>query len=69
MKANEIRELPDDEIRTEVDKRRRDIFQMRLRAGSEDVQSGGSLRSMKRDIARLLTILRERELKKAENNG
>jgi len=61
MKADEIRQLPDDEILSEVEKRRSEIFKLRLRAGSEDVESPGALRQKRREIARLLTILRERQ--------
>jgi large subunit ribosomal protein L29 len=61
MKADEIRQLPEEEIRSEVEKRRSEIFRLRLRAGSDDVESPGALRRMRREIARLLTILRERE--------
>ena len=61
MKADEIRQLPDEEIRSEVEKRRSEIFKLRLRAGSEDVESPGALRQKRREIARLLTILRERQ--------
>jgi large subunit ribosomal protein L29 len=62
MKTSELRQLPEAEIKAEIDKRRADVFRLRLRAGSQDVESSGALRRMRRDIARFLTILREREL-------
>ncbi len=64
MKAREIRQLPDDEILTEVHKRREEIFRQRLRAGSDDVENPGALRQRRREIARLLTILRERQIQR-----
>ncbi|MBN1420727.1 MAG: 50S ribosomal protein L29 [Planctomycetes bacterium] len=60
MKAKEIRELPDDEIEAEVAKRRKAMFQQRLRAGGEGMEKSGARRQMRRDIARMLTILAER---------
>ena len=71
MKLEQIRQLPDGEILAEVEKRRSEIFRLRLRAGSQDVESPGALRQKRREIARLLTILNERatERRKARNNG
>lgn len=69
MKAPEIRQLPEEEIAAEIDKRRGEIFRLRLRAGSDDVESPGALRRMRREVARFKTILRERELKRARDNG
>ncbi len=69
MKAAEIRQMPDSEIEAEIEKRRSSIFRLRLRAGSEDVESPGALRRMRREIARLCTIQRERQLKGAKDNG
>lgn len=69
VKTDEIRQLPKDEILAEVEKRRSEIFRLRLRAGSEDVESPGALRRMRREVARFLTILRERELEGAKRNG
>ena len=62
MKSEEIRQLPDTDILKEVEQRRGDIFRLRLRAGSEEVESPGALRRMRREIARFITIMRERQL-------
>ena len=69
MKPEEIRQLPKEEILAEVEKRRSEIFRLRLRAGSDDVESPGALRRMRREVARFLTVLRERELEGAKKNG
>jgi len=69
MKSQEIRQLPEAEIRTEIEKRRGDIFRLRLRAGSQDVENSGALRVLRREIARMLTILREREREGVEKHG
>ena len=69
MKTEEIRQLPEEEILAEVEKRRSEIFRLRLRAGSEDVESPGALRRMRREIARFLTILQERKLERSSTNG
>ncbi len=69
MKPQEIRQLPDEEILAEVQKRRSEIFRLRLRAGSDDVESPGALRRMRREVARFLTVLRERQREGAQTNG
>ena len=69
MKTAEIRQLPEDEIRAEVQKRRSEIFKLRLRAGSDDVENPCALRQKRREIGRLLTILREKQVKRAKDNG
>ena len=69
MKTAEIRQLPEDEIRAEVQKRRSEIFKLRLRAGSDDVENPGALRQKRREIGRLLTILREKQVRRAKDNG
>jgi large subunit ribosomal protein L29 len=62
MKIKEIRTLPGDEVGAEIDKARAKIFKMRFQGKGENVENAGSLRSLRRQIARLKTVLREREL-------
>lgn len=66
MKAKEIRELPDDEIEEEIEKLRKRLFQQRLRAGGDEIEKSGARRQMRRTIARMLTILTERRLGRAQ---
>ena len=60
MKTKEFRQLPDEDLLREAGKRREQIFRMRLKAGSDEVASSGSLRNLRRDIARIKTLLGER---------
>jgi large subunit ribosomal protein L29 len=69
MKTAEIRQLPDTEIRSEIEKRRGEIFRLRLRAGSQDVENPGALRRIRREIARFLTILHERARAEVKKHG
>lgn len=69
MKTVDIRELPNEDLLREVDKRREQIFRMRLKAGSDEVASAGNLRNLRRDIARMMTVLKEREIEKAKTDG
>ena len=65
MKLKDMRTLPDDEIGAEIDKARAKIFKMRFQAKGENMENPGSLRTLRRDVARLLTVLKERQKKSA----
>jgi large subunit ribosomal protein L29 len=62
MKAEEIRELSDDQLRAKVDELKQSLFRLRFKLvlGNTDVVK--QLRLERRDLARVKTILREREL-------
>ena len=61
MKSNEVRNLTQEEIREEVDKRRKELFDLRLQSTVGQVPNTKLMRSKKREIARLLTIAAEKE--------
>ena len=61
MKSNEMRNLTPEELRQEVDKRRRELFELRLQSTVGQVPNTKLMRSKKREIARLLTIATEKE--------
>lgn len=60
MKVSEFRQLPDEDLAMEIKKRHESLFHIRLRAANEEVQRAGEIREMRRDIARMKTVLRER---------
>ena len=62
MDIKEIRELPLAELRSEAGKLEATIWKMRFQAKGEPMENSGSYREIKRERARLLTILREKEL-------
>ena len=62
MKIAEIRELPNEEIQRELAEKRRALFNLRFQRETEQLERPAELRKLKKDIARLLTALREREL-------
>ena len=63
MKAFEIRDLTDEEIREQVTQAREELFRLRFRSATQQLENPSLLKSLRRDIARFNTILRERELK------
>ena len=69
MKPAEIREMSDEHIELTVKETVRHLFQLRLQSATERLETPSEIRKAKRDVARIKTIQRERELaaqKKAE---
>jgi large subunit ribosomal protein L29 len=62
MKASEIRELSADEIRARIAELEEERFRLKFRAATETLEDPLRLRFLRQDIARLHTVLREREL-------
>jgi large subunit ribosomal protein L29 len=67
VKPAEIRELPSEEIARELAEKKRALFNLRFQRETEQLERPAELRKLKRDVARLLTVLHEREL--AEGSG
>jgi large subunit ribosomal protein L29 len=62
MKGNEIRELTDQEIAERLEQLREERFRLRFRSATQQLENPILLRTIRRDIARLKTAQREREL-------
>jgi large subunit ribosomal protein L29 len=62
MRADEIREMTDDDIRARVAELEEERFRLRFRSATEPLEDPLRLRAIRRDIARLNTVLRERAL-------
>jgi len=60
MKIQEIRELSDEELQTELDRFRRHLFDVRAQAVTEKLADPSMLAKTKRDIARILTVQKQR---------
>ena len=59
MKATQIRELTADEITTRIAELERERFNLRFRGATQTLDDPLRLRVIRRDIARLKTVLRE----------
>ncbi len=60
MKTSEIREMKTEELHAELDLVRRHLFDLRAQAVTEKLEDPYQLTRARKDIARILTILRER---------
>lgn len=61
MKIQEIRQLADEELKAELERLKRHLFDLRSLAVTEKLEDPSMLGKTKRDIARVLTVLRERQ--------
>lgn len=62
MKASEIRAMTDEEIARKLDEMHQELFNLRFQLATGQLRNTARLSQVRRDIARLRTILREREL-------
>jgi large subunit ribosomal protein L29 len=58
----ELRSLEDDELLTKLREAKEELFNLRFQAATGQLESHGRLRAVRKDIARIYTIMREREL-------
>ncbi len=63
MKTKELRELTIDELNTKLVELKEELFNLRFRHATGQLENPVSLRTCKKDIAKVKTIIRERELK------
>jgi len=69
MKAEDIREWGNTEINARLGELREELFRLRFRSATMDLENPRLLRNIRRDIARMKTILRERELAGSAENA
>ena len=62
MKAEDIRDLTDDEIRDRLKDLKMERFRLRFRGATQELENPKLVQTVRKDIARMNTILREREL-------
>ena len=65
MRASDIREMSVDELKSRVTELERESFNLNFRSATQPLDNALQLRFIRRDIARIKTILRERTLESA----
>jgi len=63
MKASEIREMTVEELQTKLTELKEELFNLRFRHATGQLENPVSLRNCRREIARVQTIIRQKELK------
>ncbi|MDO5141684.1 MAG: 50S ribosomal protein L29 [Eubacteriales bacterium] len=62
MKASEIRELTVDELTVKLGDLKKDLFNLRLQLATNQLDNTNKITEVKRDIARVNTVIREKQL-------
>ncbi|HBJ11583.1 MAG TPA: 50S ribosomal protein L29 [Ruminococcus sp.] len=62
MKATELRELSIAELNEKLDDLKKELFNLRFQLAVNQLENTARLKSVKKDIARVKTVLREQEL-------
>jgi large subunit ribosomal protein L29 len=66
MKASEIREKTQTELQKELNELKSELFKLRFQLATNQLENPMKLKDVKKSIARVKTIMRERELKGIE---
>jgi large subunit ribosomal protein L29 len=61
-KAHELDEMNDVDLESRLRESKEELFNLRFQAATGQLESHGRLRTVKKDIARIYTVVREREL-------
>ena len=61
-KAHELDEMNDVDLEARLRESKEELFNLRFQAATGQLESHGRLRTVKKDIARIYTVVREREL-------
>ena len=69
MDAADIRDMTDGQIQERVGELREELFRLRFRAGMMQLENPRLPRQIRREIARMKTIVRERERRQTEAEG
>ncbi len=65
MKAKQIHDMTDEELMNKLAELKDELFNLRFRHATGQLENPNVLSVVKKDIARVKTVLREREIKKA----
>ena len=67
MKASEIRELTTEELQTKLKTLKEELFNLRFQLAINQLDNPMRIKAVKKDIARVLTVIREQELENSKN--
>lgn len=62
MKASELKELTDGELAKKKQELSEEIFNLKIQIGTQQTTNVGRIKGLRRDLARVLTVMREKEL-------
>ena len=66
MKANEYKKMTSPDLEKELGELKSELFKLRFQLATNGLDNPMKIRNTKKDIARIKTVLREKELEEAE---
>jgi large subunit ribosomal protein L29 len=66
MRPTELRELPEDELHARLDSAKEELFNLRFQLATGQLDNPMRIKDVRHDIARIMTVLSERELVEPE---
>ena len=66
MKAKELRAMSAEDLNKKITESKKELFDLRLKQSTGQLEKPSRIRELRKDVARMKTILKEREL---ENGG
>lgn len=68
-RTNDLRELGDEELVTKLREGKEELFNLRFQVATGQLDNNRRLQTVRRDIARIYTVMRERELGIVRTSG
>ncbi|HBC4126713.1 TPA: 50S ribosomal protein L29 [Staphylococcus aureus] len=68
MKAKEIRDLTTSEIEEQIKSSKEELFNLRFQLATGQLEETARIRTVRKTIARLKTVAREREIEQSKSN-
>ena len=65
MRADEIRDMSDAEIEDKIAQSQEELFRLRFRSATQQLENPSLIRKLRREVARMKTILTQREASSA----
>lgn len=66
MKINEIRDLTTEELQLKITELKKELFSQRFALATNNLDNPMKISAIKKDIAKIMTVIREREIKGEE---
>jgi len=69
LKASELRDLTVEELKQKEQELRKELFNLRFQKVTGEIQNPNRIKEVKKDIARVLTVLREKQTQKESSDA
>ena len=69
LKIKNLRELSDKELESKIRESKKELFSLRMKQSTGTLEKPSKIKELRKDVARMKTILRERELNEEVNDG